>query len=254
MRLRQIAFVAEKLAPATEELCAVLGLAVAFRDDHVARWGLENIVAPIGGDFLEIVAPVKPDASAGRFLRRREGDGGYMVILHCADGIAERKRVMGLGIRSVATSDRPDWVTTHFHPSDTGGVLLSIGAQPGSDPREPMSPWSPAGPDWRKAVRTERVSELVAAELQSADPVAQTSLWARILNRPAVSTPGGDHEIRLERGRLRFVRAADGRGTGLGAIDVKAADPRRVLVEAEARGLKLSETQVLVCGTRVNLV
>ena len=76
MRLRQIAFVARDLAATTDELCSVLQLDVAYRDPGVAKWGLENIVVPIGGDFLEIVSPKEDHTSAGRYLERRQGDGG----------------------------------------------------------------------------------------------------------------------------------------------------------------------------------
>ena len=76
MRLRQIAFVAKDLKATTEELCDVLGIEVAYRDPGVGKWGLENIVAPIGGAFLEIVAPKEEGTSAGRYLARRHGDGG----------------------------------------------------------------------------------------------------------------------------------------------------------------------------------
>ena len=35
-------------------------------------------------NFLEIVAPVKNNTAAGRYLDRRKGDGGYMVICQVA--------------------------------------------------------------------------------------------------------------------------------------------------------------------------
>ena len=56
----QIALVANYLAATTTELTEPLGIEVAFRDPSVGQWGLENIVAPVGGEFLEIVAPVQP--------------------------------------------------------------------------------------------------------------------------------------------------------------------------------------------------
>ncbi len=179
MRLRQICLVAESLAPAVEDLCAVLGLGVCHRDTGVAKWGLENAVMPVGGNFLEVVAPTRPDTSAGRYLTRRRGDGGYMVILQCADAVAERARITDLGVRAVWTTDGPAYRATHFHPADVGGVLLSVDSvEPGADYRNPRCMWEPAGPEWAAAIRTDAVvelgggdlvgGELVGAELQSA--------------------------------------------------------------------------------------
>ena len=48
IRLRQIAGIAHKLAPVEEEIIAVLGVAVCYRDPVVARFGLENVLFPIG--------------------------------------------------------------------------------------------------------------------------------------------------------------------------------------------------------------
>jgi hypothetical protein len=46
----------------------------------------------------------------------------------------------------------------------------------------------------------------------------------------------------------------DGRGEGLGGIDIQVADKDHVLKSAEALGLKVSDTQVMVCGLRFNLL
>ena len=75
--LRQICLVAEKLAPALDDFKAVFDIDVCFVDEGVAAFGLENALMPIGTDFIEIVAPVKENTAAGRYLERRGGDGGY---------------------------------------------------------------------------------------------------------------------------------------------------------------------------------
>ena len=80
MRLRQVALVAKDLEPVRKALEDVFGLKVAYRDPGVGVYGLVNVVMPFGGDFIEIVQPVAADASAGRYLARRGGDAGYMLI------------------------------------------------------------------------------------------------------------------------------------------------------------------------------
>jgi hypothetical protein len=139
MRLRQIAFVAEDLKATTEELCDVLGLEVAYRDPGVGKWGLENIVAPIGGAFLEIVAPKEEGTSAGRYLERRGGDGGYMVILDTDDIAPWRTHLAEISVRIAADLAHGAYAGLQLHPRDTGGALLEINTTRGNGP-DPYGP------------------------------------------------------------------------------------------------------------------
>lgn len=255
MRLRQVCLVAEKLGPAVADLTAVLGLEVAYRDPMVIYFGLENAVMPVNGDFLEVVAPVREDTAAGRYLARRGGNGGYMILLQCEDAQAERERIRALGIRSVFTLDNPEYRCTHFHPRDTGGVLLSVDSvAPGADLTDPLCMWEPGGPDWKRAVRTDVVCALAGAEIQSGDPRGLARLWSRILDIPAKENSHGEPEIPLQNGVLRFVADQDGRGPGVGGFEVRATNRERVLAAARERGCAHSDQHVVVCGTRIRLV
>ena len=255
MRLRQIALIAADLDGATEALCATLGLRVAYRDPGVAKFGLANIVAPVGGEFLEIVSPTEAGTAGGRFLARRGGDSGYMVILHGGDGRAARTRATGLGLRAVQTYDDAGYVATHFHPRDTGGILLSLDSVPGvTDYTERLCDWPPAGPgDWRAMVREERVRGLVGVEMAVAAPADTAALWGRVLARP-VTAAGGGWAIALDGATLRFTAVADGRGPGVQAVDLAVADAPAVLAAARARGLAHGPASITLCGTVFNLV
>ncbi len=255
MRLRQVCLVAERLDSAVSDLTAVLGLEVAYRDPLVIYFGLENAVMPLNGDFLEVVAPVKPDTAAGRYLERRGGSGGYMILLQCEDAQAERQRITSLGVRPVFTLDNPNYRCTHFHPRDTGGVLLSVDSvAPGADLTERMCMWEPAGPDWKRAVRTDVVHALAGAEIQSEDPRGLAELWAKILGIPVKEPRPGEPQIPLRNGVLRFVPELDGRGAGVGGFDVKTTNRARLLAAARERGCAYSNEQVIVCGTRIRLL
>src|SRR5579875_2031331 len=85
LRLRQICLVAAALEPALAQIEQVIGLAICHRDGNVAKYGLVNALFPVGAAFLEVVAPTREGTAAGRYLERRGGDGGYMVILDCDD-------------------------------------------------------------------------------------------------------------------------------------------------------------------------
>ena len=105
MKLRQVVFVCKDLESNAKELCETLGIDIAYRDPGVGKWGLANVVCPTGHDFLEIVSPTQEGTSAGRYIQRRKGDGGYMVILQVPDAIKERERIAALGVRAVEKKD-----------------------------------------------------------------------------------------------------------------------------------------------------
>ncbi len=250
MKLRQCVFVCRDLESSNAELCDILGIEVAYRDPGVAKWGLANVVCPTGHDFLEIVSPFQEGTSASRYIDRRKGDGGYMVIIQVADAAAERKRVTGLGIRAVAQKDLPEYQYTHFHPSDTTGVLLSLDTTTAPAGTDPALWWPPAEKDWLKHARSDVTSGLAGVEIQNEDPDKAADLWSKILNRPVE----GDI-IRLDDdGEIRFVPIADGRGPGVSAYDVRVIDRARVLAAAKKRNKMSGPTQVEVCGCRINLV
>ncbi|MBK9178059.1 MAG: VOC family protein [Acidimicrobiales bacterium] len=252
MRLRQTVLAAPDLEPAVEALRAVLGIEVGFRDPGVAAFGLVNAVLPVGDTFLEVVSPTRPDAAAQRFLERR-GAGGYMVIFQTDDPEAVRRRAADLGVREVwhgafpATADEPEIEGTHFHPADIGGAIVSV------DRARPAPSWRWAGPAWTAAVRTERVTAIVAVELQAADPHALASRWSAVLGEPPVDGPQGP-ELRLDASSVRFVPASDGRGDGLGGFDVACRDVPATLAAARARGLEVTGDRIDLCGARVALV
>ncbi len=244
MRLRQVALVAEKLEPVVEDLCAVLGLEVAFRDPEVRVFGLCNAVMPVGDTFLEVVAPVEPDTAAGRHLARRGGDGGYMVILQCDDLDADRRRVEKLGVRVVWKADLPEIRGTHLHPADVGGAILSL------DAATPPSSWRWAGTKWQPCVRTDVCRAITAAELQSDDPEALGRRWSELLARPLEPASEG-FRIALKGSSLRFVEARDGRGEGLGGIRLAVADRAALLDAARARSAPVHDAGVELGGVRI---
>jgi hypothetical protein len=246
MRLRQVAFVANRLGPAVEDITSVLGIAVAYNDPGVGKYGLENAVMPIGDTFLEVVAPVKEGTTAGRLLEKRGGDGGYMVILQ-VDNISEaRQRVTDLGVRVVDRWDGPGACYTHLHPRDVGGAILSL------DSMYPRDRWEWAGPRWREHVRTNRTVTITGVELQANDPAAMAARCREVLGLP-VSPADAGHVIALDGGFIRFVGAGDGRGEGVSGMDVAAADRDAIIVAAKARGLPVSGDIVELCGVHVRL-
>lgn len=249
LRLRQIALVAKDLEPVVEDFAAVLGLAVAYRDPGVATFGLHNAVMPAGSQFIEVVAPVEDGTAGGRYLERRNGDGGYMVILQCDDHPTLKERLGPLGVRAALEHDGKEYCILQLHPRDTGGSFLEIDVQRGGESID--GPWEPAGPDWH-AARTDVTLGIVAAELQSEDPDKLSARWSAILLRPVVLQDLVP-TIALDNATLRFVQAFDGRGEGLGGIDVRVANHADVVGTAAARGLARNNV-VMIGGLRIDVL
>ena len=75
MRIRQLVLVAEDRDKVVNDLCNLFKIEVAFYDPGIIHFGLENAVIPVGDTFLEVVSPVQENTTAGRYLKRRIGNG-----------------------------------------------------------------------------------------------------------------------------------------------------------------------------------
>ena len=250
LRLRQICLVARELKPVEENLNEVLGINVCFRDPGVGFFGLENALFPIGNQLLEVVAPVKEGTAGGRYLDRRGGDGGYMVITQCDDHAPRRSRVEELGIRIAHQFDNEHFLNMQLHPKDTGATFFEIDEQLGEGADDIDGPWGPAGPDWQRAKNTDRVDGILAAELQCDDPEAVAKKWSDIAEIPLVE----ELNLELDNASLRFIPCSDGRPEGLGGLDLSAPGKLEILQTADSLGLQTGDSQVQICGMRLNLL
>jgi Glyoxalase-like domain len=254
IRLRQICLVANQLAPVIDDFKDILGLEVCFVDKGVAVFGLENSLMPVGANFVEVVAPIQENTAAGRYLKRRNGDGGYMVICQCSSQETQRARKARAAAMSVRIAWEHESKTFHamqLHPADTGGAFFEIDWDAKG---EPEGSWEPAGGDgWHKARHTEIVKGFQAVELQSSDPRGLAERWSSITEIPLRKDSSGRFEMPLDNASVRFVEATDGRGEGLGGIDLIVKDRPRLLEAAKRRGRRVSDDQIMICGTRFYL-
>jgi Glyoxalase-like domain len=251
LRLRQICLVAPHLEPSVSTICTVLGTMVSYVDPNVEKYGLINALMPFGNSFLEVVAPTRDGTAAGRYLERRGGEGGYMVILDCDDIEPWLAHLPAVGVRVANDLDYPgEYRGLQLHPRDTGGALLELNHSHGG---AWDGPYHPAGPRWKGAHGLDAEDRIVAAELQSDDPVRLSGRWSEILQRK-VRDAGGVPTIELDLGVLRFVPATDGRGEGLGGIDVKIPRHERARFAARQKEVAEENGALMLCGTRVRLV
>ena len=108
-------------------------------------------------------------------------------------------------------------------------------------------PWHPAGPNWQMA-KTKRVSSIMGATIQCDDPTAVAARWSDIAELPLDGTT-----LPLENASLNFAPCIDGRPEGLSELDI-VGDVDTILDTADSRGLRTGETQVTICGVRLNII
>ena len=257
IHLRQIALVGESLEQAIGDLGAVLGINPSFVDEGVAQWGLENTLMALGTDFIEVVAPTQEGTAAGRYLERRKGDGGYMVICQ-ADSPATQAEVMARAednqVRIAFQRENPKWHIVQFHPADMRASFLEVDSD---DVNDFTGNWHPAGGlGWESSVNTDTAIGLTGVELQSDAPDALAAHWSAVMGLPVVGDSDSP-QIALANGNIRFVQDTDGRGPGLSGVDVQVRNLAQVLDNAKQRGCPWTNegdaAQVTLCGTRFYL-
>ncbi len=254
IHLRQICLVARDLETTIDHLESIFGIHRCYVDEAVGKWGLVNTLLPIGRNFLEVVVPVEDNTSAGRYLDRRGGDGGYMVICQ-ADSREQQKdvrqRALDHHIRIAYEAEREAWHLCQLHPGDMKAAFFEIDWDPHNDL---AGHWEPAGGiQWEGKVDQAITVYYAAVELQGPDPGGLAELWSNVAGLP-VTRDGDTWHMALNNVGIRFVEATDGRGPGLGGIDLKVKDRPTVLAAAKARHAYVSDDEVDVCGIRFRLI
>jgi hypothetical protein len=97
------------------------------------------------------------------------------------------------------------------------------------------------------------VRDFTGVELQCEDPAELAKKWAHIADVP-VTSENGNPVVALNNAKLRFVGIEDGRGAGLGGVDLAVGDRDAILAQAKKRNAYVSDDQVMVCGTRFYLL
>ena len=254
IQLRQICLVGRDLDSTIVDLEQVFGIRRCFVDPGVGKFGLVNTLLPIGRNFLEVVVPVEENTAAGRYLDRRNGDGGYMVICQAdssANQQAVRQRALDNGVRIAWEVDRANWSICQIHPGDMKAAFFEIDWDEANDTQ---GNWEPAGGlQWEDKVDQSVTVDYAAVELQGPDPVGLAELWGKVAGLP-VSRDGATLHMALNNVEVRFAEATDGRGYGLGGLDLKVADRDRILAAAKERGAYVCDDEVHVCGVRFRLL
>ena len=226
MRVRQLVLVANERDEIVNNLEKLFNIQVSFYDPGIKFFGLENAVLPVGDTFLEVVSPIEEGTTAGRYLERRGGDGGYMVIIQVEDFDSTKKRVEMNNMRVVYESEDPKARAIHLHPKDVGGAILSL------DFMDPENSWKWAGENWESKISTDIVEQLTGVFIQSENPQNMLRKWEAALGIKGTQENDG-LTINLGSSRVVFVKDTNARGEGPYAFEIKVKDIKEVRAKAE---------------------
>ena len=249
LHLRQVCLVAPHLEPVVSDITAIMGLSVCHRDPHVGKYGLENALLPVDTILLEVVAPLREDTAAGRFLDKTKGHGGYMAIFACDDPDARAARANALGVRTAKLIDHPPYHGVQLHPRDCRAAFIEFNHTEGSD--DQLGSYPPAGPYWQDSIRKEVTLALREIELQSPDPADLAAHWGRILDVGPCTDADGRPRLDLPNCRIRLVH---GPSEILSGLTFRVADREQVRAAARARGHSVADDKFLLGGVVFALI
>ena len=242
MDIRQIVMVSSLRDPIVSDLNKLFGLEVAFNDPGVGHFGLENAVMPLGTDFLEVVSPIEENTTAGRYLQKRGGDGGYMVIIQVDDFDKTKSLVHDNEIEIVWDTDLPEAKAIHLHPKQMGGAIVSL------DWMNPKESWKWAGPEWNKYI-TDDIKGIDGVEIQANNPEEMFNRWKDILDASNINE--SEKKIYLDNTWISFTDEDD-RGSGISAFSLITDNKELLISRAKEFGF-LQEDNIVIGGVKFYL-
>ena len=249
LRLRQICLVAPELEPAVDAVQSIFGVEVCHRDENVGVYGLTNALFVLGHSFLEIVAPTRAGTTAGRFIERSAGRGGYMAIFDCSDPERRRAHALAMGVRVAAQFDNPAYFGVQLHPADCRATMVEFDRSVGASDLNGV--YWPAGAHWQDAQRLDRVQGLPLVEVESPRVEDLARHWSALMEVPLQTDASGHRAMAFDLGGVRFVQAAPGTPERLSAIHVEVSEVHGVLAAAKRHGVAVEGDGFMLCGVRV---
>lgn len=232
LRLRQICIVTPQFERVISDIREIFGIEVCHRDpESLRRFGLDNAVFAIGADFLEVQTPIEQDTSAGRFIERTQGHGGYNLVVEVGDN-PRRRRVHAehMGVRVALEINRELYQGVQLHPRDCRATMIEF-ARP-TQTGASKGGWWPAGEKWEQFVRTTDTKRILGLEVESPDPCDLAAHWSNIVELP-LTNDDEDPALDFSNGSVRFLK---GETECLSAIAIEVSNVSRTLARAITRG------------------
>ena len=111
----------------------VWGLELEHRE-VVEDQGVEEAMLRIGDSYIQLLHPLGPETTVGRFIARR-GEGLHHIAYEVEDVALALAELQNRGMRAIDTEPRTGSRGTRvafLHPQTNGGVLVELVEQPGA--------------------------------------------------------------------------------------------------------------------------
>jgi methylmalonyl-CoA/ethylmalonyl-CoA epimerase len=130
-RIDHVGYAVDDLDEAVRYHERVYGAEVAHRET-MERDGVREALVAVGGSFIQLLEPTRPDSPVARFLERH-GEGVHHVGYGVADVAATLDELRGHGIRLVDDHPRRGsrgCTVAFLHPKSAMGVLVELVEDP----------------------------------------------------------------------------------------------------------------------------
>jgi len=225
--MRHAVLVSPDADAVSAKIQAFLKIPQGHRHDMGEILGFRNEMMMIGQTMLEIVQPTKPDHRLFKWFKENGGEGGYMLVFQTFDAEAFRERAAAEKLRLTRDMLFRGQDMIQFDPKRFGTHLETYRYS------LPNGWWG--DPVGRKYAKSERASEVVAAEVavDAAPPAEIATQVGRLFESKVDGTT-----VTFVDKTLRFVPVTGRKG--LVGLDLKAIG-----------GAKGEET---ICGVKLRLV
>jgi methylmalonyl-CoA/ethylmalonyl-CoA epimerase len=127
-----VALAVSDLGEALDDFKHVWGLEAASRE-RVTDQGVDEAMLPLGASALQLIAPVGPDSTVGRFLERR-GEGLHHIAVRVGDLRGALATLKARGATLIDEEPRRGGggqLVAFVHPRGNRGLLVELVERPG---------------------------------------------------------------------------------------------------------------------------
>ncbi len=127
LNLDHVAIAVEDLDQAIDAYRSRYNVEPLYRE-VVESQGVEEAMIPVGGSFVQLLQPLRPETPVGRFLSKN-GEGLHHIAFVVASIEAALEHLANEGAQLVDTEPRPGGRGTRIafvHPADIGGTLIEL--------------------------------------------------------------------------------------------------------------------------------
>lgn len=117
----------EELEAAVDHYARTLGVSPVHRE-RVEDQGVEEVLLPAGGSYIQLLGALGPDTPVGRHLAKR-GPGVHHIAYRVRDVAAALAHLRAEGVPLIDEAPRRGSRNTTIafvHPSGMGGVLVEL--------------------------------------------------------------------------------------------------------------------------------